>query len=404
VRVHPILAALTRHKVPVVLLILQVALTVAVLSNSSFVLVDYVRKLSIQSGVAEQHIGVLKLMPCSGCQAADVNARVMQYLQDLPNVSGIGLVNTVPFGPREADLGVRLRQEEPKDMAGAHVFTLGPGAFESLGLDLVSGRSPTAEDFVESRSALPLAGTAYVTEALGTRLWPGRSPLGKVIYVGKSRFTVVGTVRHLLRPEFELQSSNQWDFSIAVPVAPGPGLRGNYVFRAPADELPSIMERIRKNFAGDVPGLAVDLQNTHSLPDLRASYLQGDISVASMLVSILFLTLVTTMLGIVGLSSYWVRRRRRQIGVRRALGATRADVAFYFFVENGFIMMIGSALGVACAYGLNLELMRHYSLERLPVLYFPVSFMLMLVAGQIAVLAPAVRASRVDPGEAIRGQ
>ena len=151
-----------------------------------------------------------------------------------------------------------------------------------------------------------------------------------------------------------------------------------------------------------MPGLAVDEQNTQSVAALRSTYLQGDKSVMGMLASIVLLTLITTMLGIVGLTSYWVRRRRRQIGVRRALGATRWAIASYFIVENGMIMIAGCTLGIALAYAINLELMRYYSLGRLPLVYLPVTFIFMIVAGQLAALGPALKGSRVQPVDAIR--
>jgi len=210
-RLHPILAALTRHKIPVSLLVLQVALTLAVLSNSSFMLADYLRRISIDSGIAEERLGILKLMPYTEQQTVDVNARVSQYLRGLSGVSDVGLINTVPFGPREADLGVRLAWEDQKNQVGAHVFTLGPDTFQSLGLELIAGRLPMPSDFVESASTLPASGTVYVTQALAERLWPDDGALGKTIYVNASRFTIVGVIRHLLRPEFELQPLDQSD-------------------------------------------------------------------------------------------------------------------------------------------------------------------------------------------------
>jgi len=112
--------------------------------------------------------------------------------------------------------------------------------------------------------------------------------------------------------------------------------------------------------------------------------------------------LLVTALGIIGLASFWVAQRRRQIGVRRALGATRGDILRYFQTENFLIVSIGIMLGMVLAYGLNLWLMRAYELPRLPLYYLPMGMVVLWLLGQLAVLAPALRAAAVPPVVATR--
>jgi len=109
-----------------------------------------------------------------------------------------------------------------------------------------------------------------------------------------------------------------------------------------------------------------------------------------------------TALGIVGLASFWVAQRRKQIGIRRALGATRADILRYFQTENFLIVTFGIVLGMALAYGLSLLLMKHYELPRLPWFYLPIGAIALWLIGQLAVLGPALRASNVPPVVATR--
>ncbi|HET7591674.1 MAG TPA: FtsX-like permease family protein, partial [Rhodanobacteraceae bacterium] len=112
--------------------------------------------------------------------------------------------------------------------------------------------------------------------------------------------------------------------------------------------------------------------------------------------------LFVTALGITGLASFWVQQRTRTIGIRRAIGATRGDILRYFQTENFLIVTFGVVVGVALAIGLNLLLMKHYELPRLPLWYLPVGAVVLWVLGQLAVLAPALRASRVPPVVATR--
>lgn len=401
-RFHPALSSLLRHKVPVSLLIVQVAITLAVLSNTSYILSDYLRRLTVPSGIDESGLAVVKLLPCEKCVAVDVNARVQDYLSRLPGVQQVALVNTTPFGLRQADLGIRLAPDSRRDIAGAHIYTLGPDAFDTLGLELMAGRKLGSDDFVVSDSAVPGRANAVVSATLAARLWPDGDALGKTMWVNKSELTVIGVVRHLVRPEFELQPMEKADWSIALPMAGGKGLYGTYIIRTSIASIETTVERVRSELASRLPGLAVDVENTKSMKALRHDYLKGDIFTATMLGCILLATLLTAMLGIVGLTAYWVARRRRQIGVRRALGATRSDIAILFLAENGLIVAIGSCLGMLLAYGANIEMMQHYALSRLPIGYLPASVFTMLLIGQAAAFGPTLRATRVSPVDAIR--
>jgi putative ABC transport system permease protein len=112
--------------------------------------------------------------------------------------------------------------------------------------------------------------------------------------------------------------------------------------------------------------------------------------------------LLVTALGIAGLANFWVQQRRRSIGIRRAIGATRGDILRYFQTENFLIVGGGLVLGMALALVLNLALMQHYELPRLPLYYLPVGALVLWGLGQLAVLGPALRAAAVPPVVATR--
>jgi len=107
-------------------------------------------------------------------------------------------------------------------------------------------------------------------------------------------------------------------------------------------------------------------------------------------------------LGITGLANFWVQQRRRIIGIRRAIGATRGDILRYFQTENFLIVTGGIVLGMLLAFVLNLVLMSYYELPRLPLYYLPVGALVLWLLGQLAVLGPALRAAAVPPVVATR--
>ncbi|MDE2316643.1 MAG: FtsX-like permease family protein, partial [Xanthomonadaceae bacterium] len=113
--------------------------------------------------------------------------------------------------------------------------------------------------------------------------------------------------------------------------------------------------------------------------------------------------LAITAAGIVGLTSFWVGQRRKQIGVRRALGAKQRDILTYFLTENFLISAAGVALGTVLAIFFNLWTVTRFSMAPISMAYVGVGVLVLLLLGQGAVLAPALRASRVSPVEATRG-
>jgi len=128
----------------------------------------------------------------------------------------------------------------------------------------------------------------------------------------------------------------------------------------------------------------------------------GDYGMAILMGIISAVLLVITAAGIVGLTSFWVGQRRRQIGVRRALGATRGDILSYFMTENLLISVGGAVAGAVLAIAMNLWLVTRFEMHRLSLFYVLAGVLMLLLLGQGAVLAPAIRASKVSPVEATR--
>jgi putative ABC transport system permease protein len=144
------------------------------------------------------------------------------------------------------------------------------------------------------------------------------------------------------------------------------------------------------------------IRSRDRLADARRLYFSDDRAMAYLLVGVVIALLVITGLGIVGLASFWVQQRRREIGIRRALGATRGDIRRYLQTENFILVTAGIALGMALAYAINLVLMDKYEVARLPAEYLPIGAAMLWGLGQLAVLGPAIRAATIPPAIATR--
>jgi putative ABC transport system permease protein len=175
-----------------------------------------------------------------------------------------------------------------------------------------------------------------------------------------------------------------------------------YLLRADPAQLPRVLRDARAAIATIAPDAVVDTRASQTLAELRQQYFRQDHAMASMLVGVIVALLLVTALGIAGLASFWVQQRRRQIGIRRAIGATRGDILRYFQIENFLIVSFGIALGMALAFALNITLMNFYELPRLPLYYLPIGAIALWVLGQLSVLGPAMRAAAVPPVVATR--
>lgn len=232
---------------------------------------------------------------------------------------------------------------------------------------------------------------------MAERLFPGQDAIGKEFYSwGERPIRIVGVVETLALPNDDNGSVTA---TMLFPVREDSnGI--NYVIRTdPAQRRQVLDAAVAALKQIDPERVAV---NSDLLSDLRERYYREDRAMAMLLVVVCIALLVVTALGIVGLASFWVQQRNKQIGIRRALGATRRQILRYFQVENFLLATIGIVLGMLLAYGLNQLLMSRYELGRLPLAYLPVGAVVLWLLGQIAVYWPARRAASVPPAVATR--
>ena len=133
----------------------------------------------------------------------------------------------------------------------------------------------------------------------------------------------------------------------------------------------------------------------------KRSYL-GDAGMIKMLSFIVVLLTGITGFGIVGLASFSVTRRTRQIGVRRALGATQSAILRYFMIENFIISSVGIIFGGILAVALNILMVQAFSLTPMAWYVVPLAMIALWIVGQLAVAGPARRASNISPAIATR--
>jgi putative ABC transport system permease protein len=128
----------------------------------------------------------------------------------------------------------------------------------------------------------------------------------------------------------------------------------------------------------------------------------AEMTMAWMLSIVSALLVIITASGIVGMTSLWVSQRKKQIGVRRALGARKIDILRYFITENIIIGCVGIVSGALLAIGLNQFLVSQLELTKLPLPYIGYGAALFLLLGLGAAYAPSWRAASISPAVATR--
>jgi putative ABC transport system permease protein len=401
-QIQPVLAALRRHRLATILIAMEIALACAVLCNACFLIASRIQMTHVDSGVDESSLATIKLTGYDEAKASDLNARVTSGLREIPGMQSVSVINEVPFGETAGNAGITLDSTGQKFAGVVDFYVAGPGNFEALGLQLISGRAPRADDFQPMKAFLPSSANVIVSRSLAEHLWPDTDPLGKEFWCGDFHFRVTGVVAHLARPSAGEGGPGTIEWSVFTPAQPGANLSGVYLLRADPAQLPRVLRDARAAIAKLAPDAVVEQQASQTIGDLRQVYFRQDRIMAGMLLGVIVALLLVTALGIVGLASFWVQQRRRQIGIRRALGATRGDILRYFQTENFLIVSGGIVLGMALAFALNLTLMKFYELPRLPFYYLPIGALALWLLGQIAVLGPALRAAAVSPVVATR--
>ena len=210
---------------------------------------------------------------------------------------------------------------------------------------------------------------------------------------------VVGVIDHIARPnEFNGPGYSEWAMLLPVTIAYTVG--GNYVLRVDTARRAEVLAAIDSTLNKDDPNRIIRTRQTFD--DIRREFFKSDRAMAYLLLGVSLALLIITALGVVGLASFWVQQRTRQIGIRRALGASRGDILRYFQVENFILATLGIILGMVLAYGINLWLMDKYKVPRLPAEFLPAGAVVLWLLGQISVLGPALRAAMIPPAVATR--
>jgi len=410
-QIKPVLAALKRHKAGTMLIGLQIALTLAIVCNALFIIQQRLTHFSRTTGIVESDLLTVgsEWTSASGAAVEPLVRVDLQTLRQLPGVQDVGVSYGYPLRGGGWASGVTTKPDAKKPVALTWRFFVDDHVLPVLGAKLIAGRNFRADEIrVTDSHNLSAPAQLIVTKALAEKVYPNQSALGKPLYIGDatSPSTIIGIMDHL-----QGGSASSWSDAISDNVVLEPKLltdKSNaYLIRARPGQLGDVAKIARDalfkvNRLRIIPNGEGEGGGVRSFAQVREQAYKSDRGMAIIMSAICAVLLIITAAGIVGLTSFWVSQRRRQIGVRRALGATRRDILGYFLTENFLISLGGVLTGIVLALALSLWLVVHFETQRLPLPFVLIGVALLLLLGQAATLAPALRASRVSPVEATR--
>jgi ABC-type transport system, involved in lipoprotein release, permease component len=409
IQIRPILAALRRHKMATLLIVLQIALTLAVVSNALFIVKTRVVHLSRPTGTDEVHLFAIRNEWVGQPDVPHIDAQMRTDLATLRNLPGVRDAFSSEAYPLEGGWGmlvlIKHEVEQKTKPQLAISYFADQHALDTFGIALVAGRNFRTD---EIGSIGPydksVPAVIIITRDLAYKLFPDSAAVGQRVYLSDDGpSTIIGVVDRLQGPYAGSTTRSIDEDTILVPARYADPGGVVYLVRTQPGELATVLHAAPAALvAQNRTRLISPEDGVITLAQARAKGYATDRGVAIMMGVVCVLLLLATAGGIVGLSSFWVSQRRRSIGVRRALGATRGDILRYFQTENALIVGIGVVVGVILGIAANLSLMTHYELPRMPLWVLGVGALLLWLLGQLAVFGPARRAAAVPPVEATR--
>ncbi len=399
--IRPILSTLRRHKTASALIVIEIALSCAIVCNALFLIGTRMDRMGRDTGMANDEIVRINTAGIGTDDNADAAVKTdLAALRAIPGVEYATSTNHVPFDSSSWNSSVSIKPDQQIPSMNAGVYLGDEQLLETFGVKIVAGRDFLPEEYVDmgsltNDSSIP---SAIVTRTMAEKLFPGESALGKLLYDtwGSKPIKIVGVVESLIRPN-DNGGPTEAQHSMLMPIRP---TAGRFAIRTRPERREEVLKAAVA--ALEKVNRSRIIMDQGTFTDVIAEYYRQDKAMAWLLAAVCIALMVVTALGIVGLASFWVQQRTKQIGVRRALGATRSQILRYFQTENFLLATLGIVLGMLGAYGLNQLLMKYYELPRLPAMYLPIGAVALWVLGQIAVFGPAKRAAAVPPAVATR--
>ncbi len=400
--IRPILSALSRNKTGAVLIALQIALTLAIVTNAAFIISERSAYIAKPSGLDEQNtIIAVTIDFASNLDSKQLIRDDLDHINAMPGVKAAIISHSIPVSGSGNGETYQLERDTPSNEAiNFGNFSADENGLEALDLELLEGRNFRPDEVTwRDFDSKPDQRVVLVSKALADALFPDGDALGKMIWQDKtseSPTEIIGIYDHMQNawpdsPNTDLTSLQPFH-DLTTPYR-------MFIVRAEPGERDRVLADVEAYLTQNRGRMVV---LTRTFEEQKQRTYSSDIAMVKLLTGVVVILTVITSLGIVGLAWFSVSQRRKQIGTRRALGATRAHIMRYFMVENWLITSMGLVIGIAGTLALNWFLDTEFQTGKMPLYYLPLGVVLLWLLGQLAVWLPARRAASIPPALATR--
>ena len=403
--IGPIWRAMLRNKAGFILIALQMAVTLTILVNAFGIIQENSEKIAEESGMDEANTFTLASVLYSDYEREQRMALIdedLDLIRNTPGVVNATASNSFPLRQGGWSMGLALEPgNQTAESVGTAIYFVDEHGLETFDVDLVDGRNFMPEQITwddPDINTWPAYG--IITEELARQLFPDEtvSVVGKTVYVNDNDpVSIVGVVDKLQSPWPNW--SAVVERSMLVPQRRA-SESARYIIRTEPGMRDQLMPEIEAALAASNKDRII--RDVATMDETRKLAYVGETALIKILGFVVLLLTIITGLGIVGLASFNVSRRTRQIGIRRALGATKPAIVRYFLIENTIVSAIGLTVGGGLAIALNIVMVEAFSVEPLAWYVIPVGMLALWLVGQIAVAGPARRASNITPALATR--
>ncbi len=401
--IRPILLSFKQSKFFSLMVVLQVALTLAAVSHSVFSTNALLRNWSVPSGLDARNM----LIERSQFFIDDINldgviSRDLQQLSQIPGVQHVTTTNQIPFAADGISEVFKEAGTEAQRYLAA-TFQMNSSALDVLGVELISGRSFYPNEVLKGQLSpeTEYPSVIMISDALANEMFGQESPLGKTIWPVRNAqpAEVIGVYTNFMTGQILNGIGKSYNTTIRpmevwTPAALDPG----YLMRVDPGSAESLLENVRdviyQQQGRYVFRNEVLTRTKKRMHDARSSQAMVMAAVSVVLVLI-------TAFGIVGLVSFLVRQREKQIGIRRALGATRKNILRYFLLENTLLTILGLILGAALTIGIAVKFPALSGTKFIHYDYILYVAIFLWCINLLAVYWPAKKAANIKPAQVI---
>lgn len=397
----PIFRTLLRRKLGVFLLVIQIAFTITIFSNLAFISRQLSLVIHQPPGISDEAQFAVTLRPLNGLINYADSQRDIQDLQQLPGVEQVATTHWVPLAGMSNGSPFRTRPEKDASAQFAQFSEVSPQMLSTLDLKLIAGR-----DFTEADMGLKTATgerrpkNIIITKALAEALFgKDQNVIGKVIYSGDFATEIIGVSEDW--SGFTIPINERIERTVFYPTYDETETEQRYLVRVknPRDRaavIEAVNQRLSHNYQNEL------LSWIDKLDEAKTSLNRQNVVLVN-----LFLVLMVTLgfvvaFAISGQTLFWITQRTKQIGIRRALGASRQAIIVQLLVENAMICSLGLIVGTLLSLGVNQIVMQASGMLPMPPLFLLSVCMLLLGLCLVSAGVPAWRASRIAPSIATR--